>query len=157
MIVRLTLGVVLAGALLAATAPALTAVRADAADAAMERQLGSLADRLRSMAAVDDAVRGGGARRVATLRLPARSPTTAGIEAVRFRRRAGGAVATWRTERGTTGTERLADVPIRPTQAARVLAEPGPHRLVFALRREAEGPLLTVRRPDDRETATAGS
>lgn len=143
-------------ALVAATSPALSAARADAATGTMERQLDALAARLESLVATDDPTPSGDARRVAVLRVPARSYTSAGVDWLRFHARAGIGVATWRVENRTV-SRRVAPVPIRPSSASiRRLRDPGPHRLVFALTRADGRRLLTVARLSARSGEGSG-
>nr|WP_254282161.1 hypothetical protein [Haloarcula salina] len=132
-------------ALVAASAPALSAARADAATGTVERQLETLASRLDALVATDDPTASGDARRVAALRLPARSYTSAGVDWLRFHGRAGTGVATWRVENRTV-SRRVAPLPVRPSRGTRRLSEPGSHRLVFALTRADGRRVLTVER-----------
>jgi len=144
-ILRVVLSAAVLTALVATTAPALSAVRADSATASMERQLDELATRLDALVATDDPMPTGDARRSVVLRVPARSYVRAGVDWLRFHRRAGVGVATWRVENRTV-SRRVAPIPIRPSPGARRLREPGSHRLVFALTRADGRRFLTVSR-----------
>ncbi|WP_424000028.1 DUF7311 family protein [Haloarcula salina] len=145
MILRVVLSVAVLTGLIATTAPALSAARADAATGTMERQLDELATRLNALAVADDPTPSGDARRVAVVRVPGRSYTSAGVDWLRFHGRAGDGVATWRVENRTV-SRRVAPVPIRPSRGARRFREPGSHRLVFALTRTDGRRVLTVAR-----------
>ena len=142
-------------ALLGVTAPALSTARADAATSDMTRQLTDVAAELEALVAADDATPNGDARRVVDIRLPARTYTSAGVSSLQFRERAGVGVATWQVE-SRAQTERLVDVPIRPTAPARTVTEPGTHRLVFALTRADGRRVLTVHRFKPDAAASAG-
>jgi len=132
-------------ALAGATAPALSTVRADAANSAMERQLEELAAELATLAETDDATPDGDARRAVEIRLPRRTYTNAGVSYLRFTERAGVGIATWEVE-SRTQTEQLADIPIRTTAGTDRLEDPGTHRLVFVLTRADDQRVLTVHR-----------
>ncbi|WP_336336944.1 DUF7311 family protein [Haloarcula brevis] len=145
MISRLVLAVAVTTALAGATAPALSTARADAADGTMERQLDELAAELTTLVETDDATPHGDARRVVGLRLPARTYTSAHVDYLRFRERAGVGVATWKIG-SRERTELLVDVPIRPTVPTDRLEEHGSHRLLFVLTRSDGRRVLTVHR-----------
>lgn len=146
MIVRVALAVVTATALLAASAPAMSTARADRADATMDRQLSALSDRLESLAARDDATPEGSARRVLTVRIPARTLTTAAVDRLSFRTQNGNGVATWRVADRNRDRELLADLPVRPDGGKLVLRDTGPHRLAFTLVTDGGERAVTVRR-----------
>ncbi|WP_254280076.1 DUF7311 family protein [Haloarcula marina] len=145
MIVRLVVGTVLAATLLGVAAQPLSTARADAADAAVDRQVTALGERLQSMVATDDPTRGRGARRVAEIRLPARTWTSAAVRRLRFHTREGVGVASWRVGGATNRTKRLVGVQIRPVGEALTLRESGTHRLAFGYRRQSGAPVVTVR------------
>ncbi|MBV0923663.1 hypothetical protein KTS45_05560 [Halomicroarcula limicola] len=145
MILRFALGVALTAALLTVSAPAVSTARADAADAAVERQLSTLAERLRTMVATDSATRGPGARRVVTVNLPEENPTSAAVAGLRFHTRRGIGFASWRVH-DAMHTRRLVDVPIRSAGGPLWLGDPGDHRLVFALELRDGRRVVTVRR-----------
>ena len=132
-------------ALFGATAPALSTARADAAHSAVERQLGELTAELATLVETDAATPDGDAQRVVEIRLPAQSYTSAGVDHLRFRERAGVGVATWQVE-SQEQTERLVDIPIRTTAATDRLEEPGTHRLVFVLTQSDGQRVLAVHR-----------
>lgn len=155
MIYRLVLAVAVTTALIGATTPALSTARADAADGTMERQLDELAAELETLIDTDDATPAGDAQRVVEIRLPARTHTSAGVDHLRFRERAGVGVATWRVK-SRERTERLVDIPIRPPAPAGRLEEPGPHRLVFVLTRSGGRRVLTVHRFKSEAAARGG-
>lgn len=146
MIVRLVLAAVVTGALLAVSTPALSAAGVERTDAALERQLGALSDRLEHMVAADDPGEGASARVVATLRLPRRSLTSAGVERVTFRERGEVGVVTWQVGTGHRGRKLLVDAPLRPVGGGLTLAATGPHRLAFELAGRDGDPVVTVRR-----------
>lgn len=146
MILRVVLGAVLTAALLGVTAPALSAAQADATDAAVERRLTTLAERLQTMVATDDATPDRGARRIAEVRLPERTLTSAGVGSLRFHSREGVGVASWRAGDASAASSRLVGVPIRPATGSLTLREPGVHRLAFGLRTRDGRTVVTVRR-----------
>lgn len=145
MILRVVVAVALLTALVAASEPAVSTARADAADGAIERQIAALTAELRSLIATDDPTPQGDARRIVEITLPARSLTSAGVDRLRFYERGGVGVASWRigTQRHS---ERVAAVPIRSSADAGVLREAGSHRLVFSLRLSNGSRALTVDR-----------
>jgi hypothetical protein len=144
-IYRLVLAVAVTTALAGATAPALSAARADAADGTIERQLDELAAELTALVETDDATTAGDAQRVVEIRLPQRTYTSARVDHLRFRGRAGVGVAAWEIE-SRERTEPLVDIPIRPTASTDRLDEPGTHRLAFVLTRSEGQRVLMVRR-----------
>ncbi|MFC6862127.1 hypothetical protein ACFQGE_01480 [Halomicroarcula sp. GCM10025817] len=144
--VRLVLAAVVTGALLAVSTPAISAAGVERTDATLERQLGALSDRLEHLVAADDPGQGASARVVATLRLPGRSLTSAGVERVTFRERGGGGVVTWQVGAGHRGRHLLVDAPLRPVGGALTLAAAGTHRLAFELAGHDGAPVVTVRR-----------
>lgn len=146
MILRIVIGVAISAALVSVTAPALSTAQADSADATVERQLRALSDRLETMVATDDPTTGPGARRTVDIRLPAETQTSENIRELRFHNREGVGVATWRVDDAGGDSTRLVGVPIRPAGDDLTLAEPGVHRLVFALRLRDGESVLTVRR-----------
>jgi len=145
-IVRLVIGVVLTASLVAVAAPAMSTASADAADSSVERQVTALSERLERVVATNDPTRGPGARHVTTLRLPARSVTSTGVEWLRFESRGGVGLASWQVSEGQAGTARISGVPLRAPDGNLTLREPGPHRIVFSLRAGDDGPVLTVSR-----------
>jgi hypothetical protein len=145
-IVRIVLAAVTTTALLAASSPALSAARADRADATVERQLSTLSERLSSLAAHNDATPAGAARQVVTLRLPERTVTTAAVDRLTVQTANGSCIATWTVGDRRRGREPLVDVPVRPTDGALVLREPGTHRLAFTLTTSGGDPAVVVDR-----------
>lgn len=146
MILRVVLGAVLTAALIGATAPALSVAQADATDAAVERRLTTLSERLETMVATDDATPGRGARRLAEIRLPAQTLTSAGVSSLRFHSREGVGVASWQAGDASGASKRLVGVPIRPAGGSLTLREPGVHRLSFGLQVRDDRTVVTVRR-----------
>ena len=147
MIVRVVVAVVLTAALFAVAAPMISTARADAADSSLDRQLTALGERLARLVATNDPTAGPGARHVTELTLPARTATSAGVDRLRLHNVAGVGLASWQVGDDGRDTARLAGVPIRRAGGGTLtLAEPGPHRLVFSLRRPANRTVLTVRR-----------
>ena len=144
--VRLVLAAVVTGALLAVSTPAISAAGVERTDATLERQLGALSDRLEHLVAADDPGQGASARVVATLRLPGRSLTSAGVERVAFREREGVGVVTWQVGAGHRGRHLLVDAPLHPVGGALTLAAAGTHRLAFELTGRDGAPVVTVRR-----------
>ena len=146
MILRLVIGAVLTVALVSVTAPALSTAQADSADAEVDRQLRALSDRLETMVATDDPTTGPGARRIAEIRLPAETQTTAEIVQLRFHSHEDVGVATWRVDDAGGDSMRLVGVPLRPTGGELVLEEPGVHRLAFEFRLQDGTAIVTVQR-----------
>jgi hypothetical protein len=144
-IYRLVLAVAVMTALVGATAPALSTVRADAANSAMERQLEELAAELATLAETDDATPDGDARRAVEIRLPGRTYTNAGVSYLQFTERSGVGIVMWAVESGKR-TEQLVDIPIRTTAGTDRLEEPGTHGLVFVLTRADDQRVLTIHR-----------
>lgn len=132
-------------ALIGATTPALWTARADAANGTIERQLDELAAELETLVDTNDATPDGDAQRVVEIHLPAWTYTSAGVDHLKFRERAGVGVATWQVK-SRERTEGLVDIPIRPTAPANRLNEPGTHRRVFVLTRSEGQRVLTVHR-----------
>lgn len=146
--IRAVLSVLLAAALLGASFPAIDAARQDHSETAIRTQLDRVERAATAMLATDDPT-DAGARRLVTLRLPAKSWTDAGTESVRIGSASDGSGGrfTWSVDGDTRGVRHLPDVPIRTERDAGVLtlAGPGRHRLVLSLDGTATDPVVTVR------------
>lgn len=121
----------------------------------MERQLDELEAELETLVTTDDATPNGDARRAVELRLPEQTYTSAGVDYLRFRERAGVGVATWQVE-SRNMTERLVGIPIQVTASTDRLEDPGTHRLVFVLTRSEGQRVLTVHRFKSEAAARSG-
>lgn len=142
---RVTVAVALAVAVLAAITPALAAVRIGHADATVRRQLTAVRATVADLVASDDAVRGPGARRVRTVRLPHRSAGSAGVAWVELGGGPEGHRLGWRV-RGGRPRHLRAPVPVGRAGRSLVIRTAGRHRLVLALVRGPDGGTVTVRR-----------
>lgn len=146
MIIRVLLAAVVTAALLAVSTPAISAAAVERSDATLERQAEELSDRLERMVAADDPTEHASARLVATLRLPGRSLTSAGVSQVRFRRRSGVGLVTWQVGATHRGSRVLVDAALRAVGNPLVLRRAGPHRLSFELEGSEHHPVVTVQR-----------
>ncbi|PSP86196.1 ABC transporter [Halobacteriales archaeon QS_1_68_17] len=152
---RAVLAVVLAGALLAVSLPAIDDARADRTAAHLRSEAGEFERELGTLVAGDDAVRPGkpGARRVISLRLPRRSFAAAGVEVLRINSsgaagRPGSTRIVWHLAGGRNGslTIDVARVQRADGDGPLVLREPGTHRLAASLRRTSGGRVVVLRR-----------
>ncbi|WP_335999872.1 DUF7311 family protein [Halorientalis halophila] len=158
---RPVLAVLLATALLAASAPGVQS-------AARERtggQLAAEADRLETAVADlrerESATTGSpGARRIVTVDLPARSRTAAGVDVLAIGGIPDGSASSnrtgvdlaWRVAEGATATRRLPEIRIAWLRDGDLVAEPlvlespGEHRLALTLLERDDRPVVGVRR-----------
>lgn len=144
--IRVVAAVVLAAALVAASLPAVGDARADRTAARLDSATVRIQDAARSLLATDEAVVGErGARRVVTVRLPARSLTSAGVTAFDLdcRRRC---TVTARLAGGTVHRRTLGDLPLRTRPGGLRLGRPGVHHLVLELRLVGGRAVVVVRR-----------
>lgn len=145
--IRVVLAVVLATALLAASLPAIDEARRDHTETTVGTELRTVERVATSLLATDDPTEDG-ARRVLTVRLPARSWSDAGVDAVTIgQSRAGnGGRFTWSARGGRQRIRRLPDVPLRTDDGdALTLESSGRHRLVLSLDGNRTAPVVTVR------------
>lgn len=158
MIVRTVLAVVLAAALVGASLPAIDDARRDHADAAVRDDIDRFERAANGLLATDDPVDvQRGARRVVTLRLPARSWRDVGVEAVAFESAEDGrgARVTWRLRGGLRHVRRLPGVPLRTAGESPLVAEAaGRNRLILSLDGSPGEPVVTVRRFINQEGTT---
>lgn len=145
---RLVLAVVLAGALLAATVPALEDGRATATDRRMRGELTSLRNVAHELARTNDPVAPGrrGARRVVELTLP-KGVAVAPVEYVELGGDDGSTLA-YALAGGPRREIRFDGIAVRATGTASgplVLREGGSYRLALELVRVDGGPAVVVR------------
>jgi hypothetical protein len=146
-IYRVVLAVVLASALVAVVLPPMDDARREWAATFFTVQVDSIERTADALIATDEPTDGIGARRVVTLRLPARHLTNAGVECVTFAPVAAGDYGrvSWRVHGGRTSSRSLS-VPLATTDdEPLVLDEPGHHRLVLALAGRPGAPVVVVR------------
>lgn len=141
MVTRVLLAVTVAAALLAASLPAVEAVRTERTAAQIDREVDRIDAAGSSLLATDEAE--AGARRVVTVSLPQGSLSAAGVNrfavscpedcVVRYR------IA------GSTSHVRPIHVPLSTPGGEVALSTPGTHRLVLGLAREEGRRVVTVR------------
>lgn len=147
--IRAVLAVVLAGALLGATMPALEDARRERASATVENELDRLVATANQLAAVDDPTAGAGARRSLTITLPAREWSSARIDHATLHPGTADTPSrvTWQVADGRTVVRPLADLSLRTADGTPlVLSGPGTHELTLTLDGRAGSAVVTVRR-----------
>jgi|AntDeeMinimDraft_5_1070356.scaffolds.fasta_scaffold00513_27 hypothetical protein len=145
--IRVVLAVVLTTALLGASLPAIDEARRDHTETTVGTELRAIERVATDLLNTDDPTEDG-ARRVIEIRLPARSWSDAGVDAVTIgQSRAGnGGRLTWTTTGGRQRVRRLPDVPLRTGDGTPLTLEAaGRHRLVLSLDGNRTAPVVTVR------------
>lgn len=145
--IRVVLAVALTTALLGASLPAIDDARRDHTESTVGTELRGIERAATNLLDTDDPTENG-ARRVVTVRLPARSWSDAGVDAVTIgRSRAGhGGRLTWAAVGGRQRVRRFPDVPLRTGDGdALTLEASGRHRLVVSLAGNGTDPVVTVR------------
>lgn len=155
---RVVVAVVLTVALLAVTLPALETARHDRSAQRVQGELDGLTAVIRDVHTREDAVPAGraGARRVVTIRLPARTWTDAGVEYVAI---GGSPPDTGMDERtkttfawqvtGQRPHERRLDIPVEggpPNEGPLIIRSPGVHRLAISRVRRGNRTVVVVQR-----------
>ncbi|WP_435335297.1 DUF7311 family protein [Haloarchaeobius sp. TZWWS8] len=138
MSLRVLLAVVLAAALLAASQPALETARETQSERAVEVQVVALDRAAADLVATEEATPGPGARRIATVRLPPRSWTTAEVSWVVIGGTPGSTdpgLVSYRLAGRRTAYLRLSTPVDTPGGEPLVVAGDGPVRLVLTLER----------------------
>jgi hypothetical protein len=140
-VTRVLLAVGIAAALLAASLPAVEAVRTDRTAAEMDRTADRIETAGRSLLAADEAE--AGARRVVTVSLPTASLTAAGVD--RFAIDCGKRCAvSYRLRGSTTHVNRL-PIPLSTPDGVVTFSKAGTHRLRLGLSRANGRRVVTVR------------
>lgn len=147
MIYRVVLAVVLASALVAVALPPLDDARRERAATVVTDQVESIERTADALVSTDEPTDGVGARRVVTLRVPARQWTSAGVERVSFAPVGTGdhGRVSWRVHGGRTSSRSLSVPLTTADDEPLVLDEPGHHRLVLALAGRPGAPVVVVR------------
>lgn len=162
---RVVVAVALATAMLAVSLPAIDGASADRTSVIVRAEVDTLETAVRDLKTGDGAVPEGisGARRVVTVRLPARGWTSTRLEYLAIGSRIDPSRAeqnetafAWRVESGPVQTRRLPGIQIEHADGdgddPLVLREPGPHRLALTLVEHAGNRSVVVRRlsgPDE--------
>lgn len=145
--IRVVLAVVLTTALLGVSFPVIDEARRDHTETTVETELREVERAATSLLTTDDPAEDG-ARRIIEIRLPARSWSDAGVDAVTIgKSRAGnGGRLTWTAVGGRQQVRRLPDVPLRTDDGDSLgLEASGRHRLVLSLDGNRSDPVVTVR------------
>lgn len=141
MVTRVLLAVTIAAALLAASLPAIEAVRTDRTAAQLDRDADRIEAASTSLLAADEA--DAGARRVVTVSLPQGSLSAAGVN--RFAVSCPeNCVVRYRVD-GSGTHVRPIPIPLSMPAGAVALSTPGTHRLLLGLAREDGRRVVTVR------------
>lgn len=154
--IRVVLAVVLTTALLGVSLPAIDDARRDHTETTVRTELQRLERAATNLLDMDDPT-DDGARRVVTIKLPARSWTDVGIACVAVgpARTGSGGRLTWAVEGGTRRVRRLPRIPIRTADGdALTINASGRHRLVLSLDGVRRDPVVTVRRFTNHEEPT---
>jgi|GEM_PF-366435 len=145
--IRAVLAVVLTTALLGASLPAIDEARLEHTETTVGTELRALERAATDLLATDDPTEDG-ARRVVEIRLPARSWSDAGVDAVTIgqSRTAGGGRLTWTATGGRQRVRHLPEVPLRTGDGTPLTLEGAErHRLVLSLDGNRTAPIVTVR------------
>lgn len=149
MIYRTVLAVVLAAALVGVALQPLDTARRDRASATVTEQVERIERAADTLAATDDPTAGAGARRIVSVRVPARHWTNAGVELVAISPGTDDRPASvaWQVRGGRSGSRVLSGPTVRIADGEPlVLRTAGTHRLVLGLDGEPGSPVVTVRR-----------
>lgn len=156
---RVVVAVALATALLSVTVPALDVAKRDRGSTQIERSVERLTAAVADLRDREAAVPAGeaGARRVVTVRLPARTWSTAGVEYLAIGGRpdgsSGHAAAAWRVAGGHERARQVSGVRVegdgaRSPEGVLVVERPGTHRLELELVERDGRRIVVVRRLD---------
>ena len=151
MTIRAVVTVALAGALLAASLPAVDRSRVQHADARVAGEVERLAAIARSLDAGNDLVRGDGrpAQRRVTLHLPVGSWGASEVATVRIPPPEVSADVVWQVEGGERHRRLLDGVSLAGPPDGLVVRDGGRQRLRLALRERADRRTVVVSRPPD--------